>query len=66
MAERYGVRADHFELRVASAVIVNAMTVAYEDWIASDGKEDVLALIDRALAVAEAGGSLQLKPKPRR
>ncbi|MCB9760780.1 MAG: TetR family transcriptional regulator [Alphaproteobacteria bacterium] len=55
LAERYARSPDDLELKVASAMIVSAMIVAFDAWIQSDGQEDVLALVGRALAVAEAG-----------
>jgi len=49
-----------FDLRVLSKVLIAAVQTAYETWIGSDGKADILALVDRALELAEAGGSLKL------
>ena len=49
-----------FDLRVLSKILIAAVQTAYETWIESDGKADVLALVDRALELAEAGGSRKL------
>ena len=59
LAERYDGPADDFELKVASTILVNAVIAAYDVWLAGDSNVDVRALVDRALAVAEAGGALQ-------
>ena len=63
LADRYGRRPDDFELRVASAVLVSAVIAAQEAWLAADGKADIRKLVDRALAVAEAGAALRLGRK---
>ena len=54
-AERCGSRFKEFELRVVSAILVSAMHVAYEAWFAADGKTNIHKLVDRALAVVQAG-----------
>jgi AcrR family transcriptional regulator len=53
--ERYGLSSQELELRVVSAILVSAMHVAYEAWIAADGKTNIHELVGRALAVVEAG-----------
>lgn len=59
LRERYP-NAPLFERRVLGKLLISAVQTAYETWIESDGKADVLALVDRALELAEAGGSLTL------
>jgi AcrR family transcriptional regulator len=57
LAERTGMRTTVFELQVVSAILVSAMHVAYETWVAADGKTNIHELVSRALAVVEAGVS---------
>jgi AcrR family transcriptional regulator len=54
-----------FDIRVLSKIVVAAVQAAYEDWIEADGKPDILALVDRALALTEAGGRLGPKSRSR-
>jgi AcrR family transcriptional regulator len=55
LAERYGMSVPEFELHVVSAILVSAMHVAYQAWVAAEGKTDIRELVGRALAVVEAG-----------
>jgi AcrR family transcriptional regulator len=66
LAQRYGRKADDFELKVASAVIVSAMVTAAEEWLESDGKADIMKLVGRALDVAELGARFEARPKAKR
>jgi AcrR family transcriptional regulator len=54
LAERYP-DASRFDLQVLSKVLIAAVQAAYEVWVESDGQADVLALVDRALSLTEAG-----------
>jgi AcrR family transcriptional regulator len=65
LAERYGLSSQELELRVVSAILVSAMHVAYEAWFAEDGNMNIHELVDRALAVVEAGGNHRLNLGPR-
>jgi AcrR family transcriptional regulator len=56
LAERLGRQEDEFALRIVSRVIVAAVVAAYEAWLSDDGKDDIVALVDQALAILEAGG----------
>jgi AcrR family transcriptional regulator len=47
--------ADDFELRVSVGAIVGALMTALGDWIESDGRADMVALLDRALGLLESG-----------
>jgi AcrR family transcriptional regulator len=63
LAQRYGRDRDDFELKVASAIIISAMVTAMEEWLASDGRADVMKLVSRALDVAEAGPQFEARPR---
>lgn len=51
LAERDGLRAAPYALRVRTAAMVAALTVALREWVASDGERDLVALVDEAFAV---------------
>jgi len=44
-----------FELRVAAGAIIGGLMAALTEWVQSDGHADVVALMDRALLLLEAG-----------
>jgi AcrR family transcriptional regulator len=54
-AAKSGLAADDFELRVAVGAIVGAMMTALSDWIESEGRADMVGLLDRSLKVLESG-----------
>ena len=60
LAERVGRDIDDFTLKVISRLIVAAVVAAYESWLAGDSQGDIVALVDQALAIAEAGGAEQI------
>jgi AcrR family transcriptional regulator len=68
IAERTGRDPDEFELRVEAWVLMTAMTAASLEWVRHDGRENILDLVNRALAVVEAGAGLDARttaePRP--
>jgi AcrR family transcriptional regulator len=46
---------DDLELRVAAGAIIGAIMAALTEWVRSDGKADMVQLIDRALNQLEVG-----------
>jgi len=60
LAERYGRADGDFKLRVAANVLIAATETAYAAWLEAGGGGDVRAMVDAALAVAEAGASFRL------
>jgi AcrR family transcriptional regulator len=65
-AQNRGLADDELELRVTSAALVAAVTVALDRWQRDDGKGDLLALIDDAFRALGAG-TRDLQPElPRR
>ena len=55
LAERIGRDPDDFEFRVAVGAITGAMLTALGDWVESDGRKDMVQLLDRALSVLDSG-----------
>src|ERR1035437_4948404 len=54
-AAQSGRDPEDFELRVAAGAIIGAIMAALTEWIRSDGQTDMVALLDRALHLLEAG-----------
>jgi AcrR family transcriptional regulator len=53
IAERIGCDPHDFELRVTTMMMMGAVFAAEIEWLRNDGREDMLALINRALDVGE-------------
>jgi len=64
LKERYPALAD-FDVRVLSNLLIAAVRAAFDSWIESNGKADILALIDRALALVGSGGPARVSSKSR-
>jgi AcrR family transcriptional regulator len=54
-AQRTGQDPDDFGVRVLAGALVGAMIAAMESWVASDGAENLGAVVDRTLTVLERG-----------
>lgn len=50
IAERDGLEAPPYALRVRTAAAVTALTVALGEWVGGDGERDLVELIDEAFA----------------
>ena len=59
LAERTGRRTDDFEVRVTAGTLIGALMSAIREWAASEGRDDFLELMKRAIRVVETGGLLQ-------
>lgn len=55
LAERTGLAEESFELRVLTGALLGALTEAMFCWGESDGEQDVVATVDRALGLIEGG-----------
>jgi AcrR family transcriptional regulator len=55
LAAKSGRAPDDFELRVAVSATIGGLMTALTDWIESDGRADVIDLLDRALGLLESG-----------
>jgi hypothetical protein len=55
LAEQRGLPADALAVRVLAAAFTSTILVALEAWGRDDGKGDLLALLDRALAALAEG-----------
>ena len=55
VAARAGRAADDFEFRVAIGALMGALMTALGDWVESDGRQDIVELLDRALEVLDSG-----------
>jgi AcrR family transcriptional regulator len=55
LAERLGRTPDDLEVRIMAAAVSGAWLVAIEQWVASDGRESLPDLVDRALVFLENG-----------
>jgi AcrR family transcriptional regulator len=66
LAARLGARPDDLEIRAIAAAIAAALWVAAEEWQAHDGREDLGALIERALRTVLVGavGSTGTRNEP--
>jgi AcrR family transcriptional regulator len=63
LAQKQGPRADNLRARVIGSSLLGAVSVALDLWQKSDGKRDLLALLDQAVdALAEGMRELQLSP----
>jgi hypothetical protein len=49
LARKRGVREDELRLRVTASALLAAVGVALDLWQKGDGKDDLLALVDRAI-----------------
>jgi AcrR family transcriptional regulator len=58
IAERIGCDPYDFQLRITTMMMMGAVFAAEIEWLRHDGREDVLALINRALEVGEVGARL--------
>src|SRR5262245_432922 len=65
LAKKRRVSPDELSLRVIGTALLAAVSVALDLWQKSDGKRDLLALLDQATD-ALADGMTELKVKPRR
>jgi len=70
LADRTGRRPDDFELRVTARVVLSAVLEATLDWMRSNGRRNLVQLINRALDIVESGARLsavtRAKPRNRR
>jgi AcrR family transcriptional regulator len=60
IASRTGRPADDFEVRITAMVVVAALAAASEEWVRSDGRPDMMEMINRALDVVETGAQVHL------
>ncbi len=65
LAQRTGRDPDDFELRVIAHVLIGAMYAANVEWVRSDGRADMMELVNRALDVVDAGARLESMGAPR-
>jgi AcrR family transcriptional regulator len=56
LAARLEAREDELEIRAMAGAIAAALWVAVEEWQAEDGKDNLAALIERALGTVAASG----------
>jgi AcrR family transcriptional regulator len=67
LAARVGRPAGDFELRVTLRAVIGAMTEAMLEWLRREGRDDVAALLNRALEAIDARARLDaLQRKPAR
>ncbi len=70
LAERTGRKPDDYDLRVTARAVLNAVFEATLEWVRRDGRDDLIALIERALNVVDADRQLdalgRLRSKSRR
>ncbi|GAB3267524.1 TetR family transcriptional regulator [Sinomonas notoginsengisoli] len=59
IARRLGIDEDDPRLRVAAGALMGALTAVLEQWLADDGKSDLPAMMDEALALLEAGFKIE-------
>ena len=64
VAERTGRDPHDFRLRVTSMMLIGAMFAAEMEWLRHDGREDMVELVERALAIVEAGAPLDALDAP--
>ncbi|WP_308290561.1 TetR/AcrR family transcriptional regulator [Streptomyces marispadix] len=55
LADRTGLAADSFELRVLTGALLGALAEAMFCWSESDDEPDVIATVDRAMRLVEGG-----------
>lgn len=58
IARRTGGDPDAFELRVTAAIVISAMFIAVMDWASSNGRADLVKLVNHALDVVEEGARI--------
>lgn len=58
IARRTGRKADDFDLRVLTRSFVGGIYEAVMEWFRSDGRENLVALVERALDAMEQAGQL--------
>jgi AcrR family transcriptional regulator len=70
IAQRTGRNPDDYDLRVTARAVLNAVFEATLEWVRRDGRDDLVALIERALDVVGADAQLDAlrrrKPTTRR
>lgn len=59
IAWRLGIDADDPRMTVAAGALMGALTAVLEQWLADDGKSDLPAMMDEALAFLEAGFKIE-------
>jgi hypothetical protein len=66
LAERTGLPADSFELRVCTGALLGAMAEAMFLWAEGGSEQDMIGTVDRALRLLESGlNSAMSAPAPR-
>jgi len=64
LAERVGRDAGDYELRVMTMMVISAVMEASLEWVRTDGRGDLLELVNRALDVVDAGGLGAIETPP--
>lgn len=59
IAQRLGIADDDPRMTVAAGALMGALTAVLEQWLADDGKSDLPAMMDEALAFLEAGFKIE-------
>lgn len=65
LAERTGRNSDDYDLRVTARAVLNAVFEATLEWVRRDGRDDLIALIERALNIVDADRQLDALGRPR-